>query len=490
MYSLTRRITAVVLASELVLAAAITVTTLAYEHRQQYRAFDVRLRGRVDSILGAVTDAGDVSDSVLLDENAIHVPGGDFYAVREHSGAMVGAAPGWKAAEYSEVWRAPCSPRGQAFSVRLRGRRYRAYCLDSVRVVDPDDPGGGKAHRVSVVFAAPLHPLHQGLMRTARELAATNLLALLLTGGLAILFLRRGLRPLEALAAAAGCVSERSSSFQTPPAAREVHELRGLAETLEAVLGRLQGAFERQQRFVGDAAHELKTAVTIVKSSLQVLNFRERTPEQYREGVEACLADCARLEGLVGDMLLLATLEDAAGRRAAGFEMEAPGRRGAAGVRAAVERLRGAAELRGLRLEARIDDGCAVCLREEDASTLAQNLVLNAIQHSYPGGQVEVRLAEGAGKAVFTVRDWGEGVAAEHLPLLFDRFYRGDPSRSRKSGGTGLGLAISKAIVEASGGEIEVESRPGEGTTVRVTWPVPEGDEEGKIGGEAKAAVG
>jgi signal transduction histidine kinase len=473
MYSLARRITVTVLASELLLTASITAATLAYEHRQQYRAFDVRLRGRLDSILGAVTDAGDAADSIMLDREAISVPGSDRYLVREDSGRLVGRSPGWDDADLPHGWRSRCSASGHPFSLTLNHAHYRASCLDTVRVVDPDEPGGGKSHAVFIFYAASLRPLHRSLVRTERELAATNALVLVLTGMLATIFVRRGLRPLQSLAAAAGRVSERSNSFQPPPAAREARELRGLAETLEAVLGRLQRAFEQQQQFVGDAAHELKTAVTIVKSSLQLLNYRDRTGEEYREGIEACLSDCARLERLVADMLLLGSLEDAAGRGAADRGV-APQLLGPALVET-VERLRGVADLKGVTLEMYQDTGLVLRMRPEDAATLAENLVLNAIQHSFPGGRVRVTVHRQEGRTALTVRDEGEGIGPSQLPHLFERFYRGDPSRSRKSGGSGLGLAISKAIVEGSGGSIEVQSCPGEGTTVRATWPVPSG---------------
>jgi signal transduction histidine kinase len=118
----------------------------------------------------------------------------------------------------------------------------------------------------------------------------------------------------------------------------------------------------------------------------------------------------------------------------------------------------------------------------EDGALLVSNLLLNALQHSPAGSAVEVRLTAEAGSALLVIRDQGDGIPAEALPHVFDRFYRGDPSRTRNTGGTGLGLAIAKAIVNKAGGTIQIVSQadpnlpgpnpPGQGTAVTVRLPV------------------
>jgi signal transduction histidine kinase len=108
----------------------------------------------------------------------------------------------------------------------------------------------------------------------------------------------------------------------------------------------------------------------------------------------------------------------------------------------------------------------------EQLQLLCLNLALNAIQHSHPGGTVRISAGVSGGNAELRVADTGEGIDTEMLPHVFDRFYRGDPSRSRKTGGTGLGLAISKAIALRFEGSIAIESSVGEGTTVVVRLPV------------------
>jgi signal transduction histidine kinase len=218
---------------------------------------------------------------------------------------------------------------------------------------------------------------------------------------------------------------------------------------------------------VNDAAHELKTAVTIIKSSLQLLESRPRTTNEYREGLENCLADCARLEDLVQKMLTLARLE-----QSSAGELTSSGHTDLSEcLREIATQMEPFATLRGVELKLRLEDGVQALLRYEDCESLAFNLVLNALQHTLSGGSVTLR-AETVGATVkMQIEDTGEGIPAADLPFIFNRFYRSDRSRARTTGGTGLGLAICKAIVDAYGGKIEVESEVERGTRVNVTLP-------------------
>jgi signal transduction histidine kinase len=143
-------------------------------------------------------------------------------------------------------------------------------------------------------------------------------------------------------------------------------------------------------------------------------------------------------------------------------------------VRDAAETMRPLAEEKGLRL--RVEGTGPVEVRG-DAARLRQvlyNLLDNAIKYTPAGGEVEVHAGERDGAAAVTVRDTGVGIPVEHLPRVFDRFYRVDKARSREQGGTGLGLSIARSIVIAHGGTIDLESTPGGGTTCTVTLPRPE----------------
>lgn len=129
------------------------------------------------------------------------------------------------------------------------------------------------------------------------------------------------------------------------------------------------------------------------------------------------------------------------------------------------------AALRGVHLELKVDDTAQAQLPREECQNLVSNLVLNAVQHTPADGRVTLRAQKDGGSAVMKIEDTGEGIEASDLPFVFDRFYRGDRSRARTTGGTGLGLAICKAIVDAYGGKIAIESEPGRGARVAVRLP-------------------
>jgi signal transduction histidine kinase len=178
------------------------------------------------------------------------------------------------------------------------------------------------------------------------------------------------------------------------------------------------------------------------------------------------------------DQLLDLAREDAGASQRPGAPLDL-----AALVRGVVEDMRPLAEARGLSL--RVEDTTAAPLHG-DALRLRQvllNLVDNAVKYTPPGGEIAVRVERRNRQAIVTIRDTGVGIPADHLPHVFDRFYRADKARSREQGGTGLGLSIAQSIVAAHGGRIELASAPGQGTTCTVTLP-----EQGPAGGDQQTA--
>jgi signal transduction histidine kinase len=266
----------------------------------------------------------------------------------------------------------------------------------------------------------------------------------------------------------AGRVSADSWDFSPPTSARETAELAPLTAALENALQRLERSFNQQRAFVSDAAHELKTAVAVVKSSLQLVGMRPRTPEEYHAGNERALADTERIEDLVAKMLTLARVEN--GATTAGSTAISDLN---SCVCTTVSQLETFAAMREVAVA--VHDlpvtACIVTLGSEDCALVVSNLLMNAIQHSPPHSQIDVRLGVSEGSVEFSVEDQGEGIDPDTLPHVFERFYRGDPSRARTTGGAGLGLAICKAVVEKAGGTITLASEPGHGTVATVRLP-------------------
>lgn len=481
--SLRRRLIATVLALECALLAAMGGATLAYTWREQLHAFDLMVRGRADSLLGQVHDAEDVNDNVTISPSALDLHKGDVWMVRDTGGRTIAESSAWNAAAESALGEAR-KPR----TFRIAGHSYRGMVLDGVRQIDADDTSPGIARPVTIFYAARLRPVHEAVMGAARFLLIAGALLLLITAAALAFLLRRGLAPLEQLSRAAEEMTPRHPRFRVPQGAMATRELAVLAGALESATQRLEDAFQRQQVFVHDAAHELKTAVTIVKSSLQLLGSRPRTAREYSRGLEGCLADCERMEELVQRMLQLARFEQ---EQPEGGEVRCDLADVARDVAAQMETV---ARIRGVTISVEgTGSGQAMAPMGADAcASLLANLLLNAAQHTPEGGLVTARIFTGEsanGNVVLEVRDTGSGIAREDLPHLFERFWRGDRSRARTTGGAGLGLAICKAIVDSCGGTIRVASRLGEGTCVTVRLPAADAGEAPQAAPMSEAAV-
>jgi signal transduction histidine kinase len=461
-HSITRRLIASVLLVELIFAMAMIALAAAYERHEHLRSFDIMLQGRTDSVIGAVQDAEDPEDNVVLDRTGLQVPAEDVYEVREDNGRLLGQSANWTGLGAAEGR----FGKDGYYNTRFHGVRYRMVVRHGLRVVDPGEKGGGKPRHVVIYYAAPTAHMTGEVREAVIFFSLSNVALLIVTGVLMAWLLHRGLAPMRELASEAEKISIHRWSFQPPQSAVESRELAPLASALAAAMQRLQASFSQQQRFVSDAAHELKTAVAVVKSSLQLLNMRQRTPAEYEAGVEVSLQDCQRMEDIVMRMLLLARAE-----AAATAESTAPVADLAGCAQATVRQFRPMAEVRSVALSLFAPEPLPVPLSNEECALLCSNLVLNALQHSRAHSEVRVQVEASGSEVVLRVEDQGDGIDPALLPHVFERFSRGDPSRSRNTGGTGLGLAICKAITERAGGTITLDSELERGTTAIVRLP-------------------
>ena len=244
-------------------------------------------------------------------------------------------------------------------------------------------------------------------------------------------------------------------------------ELLPLAGVLNSVFARLEQSFRRLSQFTADASHELRTPLAVIQSQAELALLQPRTPEDYRAALETCLKSAERMRSLTDSLLLLA--------RSDSGRLPQPVER--IDLRPIVEEA--AATLQDRFAASGVELDCETpeqpLLLATDPRFLRQiplNLLDNALQHTPEGGRVTLQLQESGGEAVLVVHDTGCGIPAEHLPRVFDRFYRVDTARSRRTGGSGLGLAICRSLAEAYGGQIHCESAPGKGTTMTVQLPL------------------
>ena len=241
-------------------------------------------------------------------------------------------------------------------------------------------------------------------------------------------------------------------------------ELGRLARTFDEMLARIDNAFEQQRRFAGDAAHELRTPLSMMRSQVDIALARPRSAVFYREALQKLDGDVDRMSGLVSTLLTLARA-DAGHLALDGASFDA-----AETVELVLEQYTPiAAEV---NIDLRSEAATAPLVADEDLLVqVLVNLIDNALSHTPAGGTVTVGCGRDNGHIRFWVVDTGEGIAPEHQSRIFDRFYRVDAGRSRERGGTGLGLAICRSVVETLGGSISLESVPDRGTRVDVLLP-------------------
>ena len=228
----------------------------------------------------------------------------------------------------------------------------------------------------------------------------------------------------------------------------------------------IQEAMARQERFAVSASHELRTPLTVLRGSLEVALLRERTPAEYQAILRTAAAEAGHMGTLIGNLLALARAKsDRAVLALEPLDMREVAREAADGVRPLAER-------KGQTLEVALE---GVLPTEGDRVKLRQaltNLLDNAVTYTPEGGTIRLTVRHKRGRAVIAVCDTGPGIAAQHLPHLFEPFYRADAASGGSNGHVGLGLALADWIVRAHGGRLSVESRVGVGTVFTLSLPL------------------
>jgi two-component system OmpR family sensor kinase len=273
---------------------------------------------------------------------------------------------------------------------------------------------------------------------------------------------RRSLKPIADISAAAQRIAggDMAERIQTSDSRTELGQL---AEVLNHSFDELGNAYQRQSQFTSDAAHELRTPISILLTETQSTLHQPRSAEDYRESLEVCLETARSMRELTDGLLAVARLD-------AGMTLNRRDRVDlVALVEACLEKLE--PKITGRSLEVKRALNPVVC--QGDPVQLEQvitNLLNNAVSYNRDGGELVVSLS-GEGGVVLEVADTGIGISAEDLPQVFDRFYRADKARG-DAGHSGLGLAISRQIVEVHGGDLTVQSTPGEGSVFTLRLPL------------------
>jgi len=318
--------------------------------------------------------------------------------------------------------------------------------------------------RFDVVLMLPMDEVHEELRGLAAVLLAVLPISLLLAGGIGYALARRALAPVEWIRQATDEITaEQLGRRLDMPNPND--ELGRLAQTINAMIARLQRSFAEIRRFTADASHELRTPISVIRAEVEVAMHESPGAEEFQTLAGSILEECEHLTKLT-DQLLTLSREDAGLVPQESQPVDL-----ARLVADATEMMRPLAEAKQqtLTLDARtaaVVTGDADRLRE-----VLYNLLDNAIKYTPSQGRIAVAVTEQSGMIAVAVHDTGIGIDADHLPRVFDRFYRVDNSRSREAGGTGLGLSIVQNIVSAHSGRVEISSTPSEGTTCTVLLP-------------------
>lgn len=324
--------------------------------------------------------------------------------------------------------------------------------------------------RILLQMSVDTAPLTDVIMQQLLIFAALSVTAMLAGLLLYLPALRKTLVPLSNMGEAAQSIDAGNLDIRFPvnQGQTEIDKLslsfNGMLERLEISFHNEREAKEQMRRFAADASHELRTPLTSIHGFLEVLlRGAADNKDQLNNALQSMYGESKRINKLVEDLLLLARMDGAPQLRVKNITLGEI-------ITEMQSQLNVLAGNRKVTFD--ITYGIRGMYDPDKIKQVVLNLFHNAVQHTdAEQGTIHVSLHASNTQAELTVRDNGIGISAEHLPHLFDRFYRSDSSRTRKYGGSGLGLSITKSIVEAHDGEIKVKSRPGEGAAFKVTLP-------------------
>lgn len=275
---------------------------------------------------------------------------------------------------------------------------------------------------------------------------------------------KRAFRPVEQISAAADQIGGGRDLSQRIHLSGGKDEISALAATFDSMFDRLQRSFEAEKQLTADASHELRTPVTVIISQCEYVLEHSKNEQELRDAFTVILRQAQKMSGLIAQMLTLA-------RADRGFEKLHPETFNLSEmVEIIADEQRAAAQEKDISIIIEMEPDIIVKADQTMIARLVINLLSNALQYGHPKGVAHITLRRSGDWVTLQVRDNGIGISAEHLPKIWDRFYRADTSRTGGSG-TGLGLAMVKWIAEAHGGSVSAESAPGLGSTFTFSFP-------------------
>ncbi|MDD4891644.1 MAG: HAMP domain-containing sensor histidine kinase [Phycisphaerae bacterium] len=472
--SVTFRLVRAVLALEVALIVGFGLSVYFQTAGNMRRYFDSLLQARADGIALMIDNA----DGVLRMEKPLRPntrPASnrnpkELSWVWSDAQAEIEGAPSPRGLKrFRDAAKPPAVGKRVVFDVESRDTKYRA--IWSRVVVPPDHPTTAPdagPREANVLLALSRRAMDDAVADTIEFLLILSGGLLLATGVATVLLVRWGLWPIREAAGEIEAITTANVGLKPVGTPNPPEEIRPFTQALNDMLARLGRAFRQQRDFTANASHELRTPMAVIKSTLQGCLLRPRGEAEYREAFGEVLDDLTRMEQVIDQLLLLAKLDGRVEQNAVQpvdlSDM----------LTDLAARYQSQADAASVALTPPEVSPAVVSGNAELLELLFSNLLGNAIQHNRPGGSVRLWCGSRDGSAVVEVSDTGPGIPAESLERIFDRFYRADPSRTRRQGnsGTGLGLAIVREIATVHGGTVSAENQPGGGAMFRVRLPL------------------
>jgi signal transduction histidine kinase len=301
--SIRARLLASVAAIQIVGAGVATYLVVEHERHQSYNAFDANLGEEAAVVRSLVEAPEEGDDSIVFHREFMALPKGDRFFIADSTGRKIDGSDGWP-----DINPLPREPRS-VVNVQVAGTQYRALVLQKLPVVDPDSQPTPASPTLTLIYAAPTAPVEEHIRRVELQSIAACLALLAVSTLVSAWALTRGLRPLRDLASGAEQIDVGRWTLPELEESKRFSELKPLANALSDLVDRLHAAFDRERQFFGDAAHEMKSSVAIVRSTLQFALQTDRSAADYRVELQDALEDTGRLQDLVASMLDLARIE-------------------------------------------------------------------------------------------------------------------------------------------------------------------------------------
>lgn len=454
-FPLSVRVTAIY--TLLVAATLLVVAALSIQLTRSHLAGDLdeRLAAVVEAFRSGpaarIQEPEDLQDTARVWLAGIAVSEDEVVAVRTSGGRVLRSRGGLNLEEVDGVGPVLTATRPRWWDLEDADQEIRA--LTAPLVIDGRQAG-------TLVAAASRAGQEATLSGLLSGIGIATGLGLVFATVLGIMAVRRTLTPLRRMADEVTAIQQTGDLSRRVGSQGPADEVGRLAEAFDGMLARLDEAFRSHRRFLSDASHELRTPLQVARGQLELLEEGLRGAEA-RRSLAVATEELERMRTIVDDLLLLARLDEGMPLRREPVEVELV-------VREAL--------LRGMLLSRResrveIEPGLYASADPDRLLQVLTNLVTNAVRHGGEDARIDISAGQNGSRVRISVADDGPGIPPEELPHIFERLYRGTTGRTEAGGGAGLGLAIADSLTRAMGGEITVDSRPGDGTRFTVWLP-------------------